>query len=48
MHEHDNEAFVNNVRGLLREVLQIRYETGYSTDQVLAAMIAEAVRELKE
>ena len=31
---------------MLQEIRQIRQDTGYSTDQVLLAMLVEAVREI--
>ena len=38
------EIFCENVKQLLSEIRQIRTETGYSSDQVLLAMLVEAVR----
>lgn len=38
------EVFCDNVKQLLSEIRQIRTETGYSSDQVLLAMLVEAVR----
>lgn len=41
------DVFSENVRRLLREIREIRQDTGYAPDQVLMAMLVEAVRELK-
>lgn len=46
MQDDEIEVFCDNVRCLLQEIRQIRQDTGYSTDQVLLAMLVEAVREI--
>jgi len=38
------EIFCENVKQLLSEIREIRTDTGYSSDQVLLAMLVEAVR----
>ena len=38
------EIFCENVKQLLGEIREIRTDTGYSSDQVLLAMLVEAVR----
>lgn len=47
MQSNGLDAFADNVRRLLREIREIRQDTGYAPDQVLMAMLVEAVRELK-
>lgn len=46
MQSNDLDAFADNVRRLLREIREIRQDTGYAPDQVLMAMLVEAVREI--
>lgn len=46
MQDDEIEAFCDNVRCLLQEIREIRQDTGYSADQVLVAMLVEAVREI--
>lgn len=41
----DEEMFYSDVRRLLREIVKIRQDTGYSADQVLMAMLVEATLE---
>ncbi len=47
MQERDLETFCDNVQRLLREIREIRQDTGYAPDQVLIAMLVEAVLEMK-
>jgi len=47
MQSNGTDAFMENVRSLLREIREIRQDTGYAPDQVLMAMLVESVRELK-
>lgn len=48
MQDNGKDVFADNVRRLLREIREIRQDTVYSTDQVLMAMLVEAVRESAE
>ena len=43
----DEQAYFDGVRRILREIVKIRTDTGYSTDQVLHAMIVEALLGLR-
>ncbi len=44
MMDDEVSLFCDNVRSLLCEIQQIKKDTGYSSDQVLLAMLVEAVR----
>ena len=44
MPDENIEIFCENVKQLLSAIREIRTDTGYSSDQVLLAMLVEAVR----
>ena len=48
MQECSEDAFAEKTKSLLLKIREIRQDTGYSADQVLVAMLVEAVRESAE
>ena len=43
MNDYYKNAFFGNVRSILREIRKIKADCGYSTEEILLAMIASAI-----
>jgi len=43
MNEYCKNVFFGNVRSILREVREIKSDCGYSTEEILLAMIVSAI-----
>lgn len=44
MQECSDDSFVEKTKSLLLKIREIRQDTGYSTDQVLMAMLVSAIQ----